>query len=125
MAEKTKKYYAGIGRRKTSVARVRIFEGGDKILVNNKDNPDQLLKKPFEVVGKLSSFGVTVVVSGGGKNGQAEAIRHGISRALVSYDAEFRSPLKKAGFLKRDPREKERKKPGRRKARKSQQWSKR
>jgi len=125
MAEKTKRYQFGVGRRKTSIARVRIMEGDKGFVVNKKEFTSDELNKPFEAVGKLSSFGITVKVSGGGKQGQLEAIRHGISRALVEYDQEFRAPLKKAGLLKRDPREKERKKPGHKKARKSPQWSKR
>jgi len=125
MAEKTKRYQFGVGRRKTSIARVRIMEGDKGFVVNKKEFISDELNKPFEAVGKLSSFGITVKVSGGGKQGQLEAIRHGISRALVEYDQEFRAPLKKAGLLKRDPREKERKKPGHKKARKSPQWSKR
>ncbi len=125
MAEKTKRYQYGVGRRKTSIARVRITEGDKGFIVNEKEFTSDELNKPFEVVGKLSSFGISVKVSGGGKQGQLEAIRHGISRALVEYEQEFRAPLKKAGLLKRDPREKERKKPGHKKARKSPQWSKR
>jgi len=125
MSETEKKYQFGIGRRKTSIARVRIYEGEKGFKVNDKEFKSEELLKPFEVVGKLESFGLSAKVLGGGKQSQLVAIRHGISRALVNYNEEFRSPLKKAGLLKRDPREKERKKPGHKKARKSPQWSKR
>lgn len=128
MTETTKKekYFFGTGRRKSAVARVRIYGGGKELLINSK--PVELnsnLSQPFEIVGKKGNFGVTAIVTGGGKNGQEEAIRHGISRALVEYNAEFRTSLKKAGLLSRDPREKERKKPGLKGARRAPQWSKR
>lgn len=129
MAEKetkTSKYWFGTGRRKTAVASVRIFENSEELKINNKDTKlEENIILPFELVGKKGSFGMTVKVFGGGKMSQMEAIRHGISRALERYNPEFRSTLKKAGFLTRDPREKERKKPGLRGARRAPQWAKR
>ena len=122
----TTKYWSGTGRRKTAVASVRIFDKEKDILVNGKkaDLPEHVLT-PFELVGKKGQFGLSARVMGGGKNGQYEAIRHGIARALEQFDAEFRSTLKKAGFLTRDPREKERKKPGLKRARRAPQFAKR
>jgi len=123
---KTSKYFNGTGRRKTAVARVRIFEGSKDVVINNKVVAmDDQTEKPFAVVGKKGNFGLSVKVAGGGKEGQKDAIVHGIARALVEFDPEFRSPLKKAGLLTRDPREVERKKPGLKKARRAPQWSKR
>lgn len=124
--EKKDIYYFGTGRRKSAIARVRIFEKSKDILINNKKS--ELTKEmilPFEITGKKGFFGVSVLVSGGGTRSQEEAIRHGITRALVKYNEEFRTSLKKAGFLSRDPREKERKKPGLKGARRAPQWSKR
>lgn len=123
---KAKKYWHGTGRRKTAVASVRIYEDNNEITVNGKkiDLPDSVIA-PFELVGKKGSFGLSARVSGGGKEGQLNAIRHGISRALEQFDASFRSSLKKAGFLTRDSREKERKKPGLKRARRAPQWAKR
>ncbi|OQA04577.1 MAG: 30S ribosomal protein S9 [bacterium ADurb.Bin400] len=123
----TKRYWTGTGRRKTAVASVRITEDGTtSVVVNGKDTdlPSGTLA-PLELVGKKGSFGLSVRTTGGGKMGQLEAIRHGISRALESYNPEFRTTLKKAGFLTRDPREKERKKPGLKRARRAPQWAKR
>lgn len=119
------KYNFGTGRRKTAIARVRIHSDSKISTLNSKEYIFGKELAPFEVIGKKNIFGLSVIVSGGGKNGQAEAIRHGIARALVQYDPEFRLSLKKAGYLRRDPREVERKKPGLKKARKSPQWSKR
>ncbi len=123
---KTKKYWCGVGRRKTAVASVRIYEGKPSFVVNGKETilPEEVLA-PFELIGKKDSFSITVKALGGGKEGQLEAIRHGITRALEKYDGEFRTTLKKAGFLTRDPREKERKKPGLKGARRAPQWAKR
>jgi len=129
MAEKetkTVQYWSGTGRRKTSVASVRIFENSKEAKVNNKDvELQEGVVAPFELVGKKGSFGITVKVAGGGKMSQLDAIRHGIARALEKFNPEFRSTLKKAGFLTRDPREKERKKPGLKGARRAPQWAKR
>lgn len=125
VTKKISKYNFGTGRRKTAVARVRIHTDVKISTLNSKEYTFSKETAPFEVVGKKNSFGLSVVVNGGGKNGQIEAIQHGIARALVQYDPELRMSLKKAGYLRRDPREVERKKPGLKKARKSPQWSKR
>ncbi len=136
------KYYEAIGRRKTAVARVRLMtrKSGDKLTedtalmtVNDKDYADYFLDKnlilrieqPLRRLKSLQRFKVTVRVNGGGISGQADAVRHGISRALELFDANFRKKLKKAGFLTRDPRKVERKKPGLKKARKGPRWAKR
>lgn len=121
------KYYYGTGSRKRSVARVRLYDGKGLVYVNSKpvsDKNDSYLE-PFTLVGKTNKFDLSIVVKGGGKISQIEAIRHGISRALVEYNDEFKSTLRKAGFLTRDPREKERKKPGLKRARRAPQWQKR
>jgi len=126
--EKTKKekYFYGTGRRKTAVARVRIYKGkGDNLINGSKVDLNDEIVKPFEITGHKGSFYISAKVLGGGWNSQIEAIRHGVARALETFDGELRGPLKKAGYLSRDPREKERKKPGLKKARKAAQWSKR
>lgn len=125
--------FQGTGRRKTSVARVRLLPGTGEFTVNNKKLEEyfayetliNLAKSPLTLVEKEGSFDVFVNVKGGGFTGQAGAIRHGIARALLEVDEELRSELKRAGFLTRDSRKKERKKPGLKKARKSSQFSKR
>ena len=122
-----------IGRRKTSVARIYMTPGKGVIKVNNKTMdvyfPTEILRtivqQPLAKVDVMGSYDIKVNVDGGGVSGQAEAIRLAISRALCEIDAEYRSPLKSEGFLTRDPRMVERKKPGRRKARKAFQFSKR
>src|SRR5512132_3273125 len=120
-------YYYAIGRRKSAVARVRLYPGNGQIIVNGK-TPDeyfgerniyrQMIGQPLELTDNTTKFNVTVKVLGGGVTGQAGAVRHGLARALVQADASFRSVLKKAGVLARDPRVKERKKPGLKRARK-------
>ena len=136
MATKAKeeKYIESIGRRKTAIARARLTPAArTAIIVNNKDAntyfPTEPLRiaalEPFLKVGLPVQFSVNVVVRGGGIAGQAIAVRHAISRALVEYDHSLRGTLKKEGFLKRDPRAKERRKFGLKKARKAPQWSKR
>lgn len=125
--------YAATGRRKTSVARVRLVPGDGKILINGremgeylgKDTLQIIVQQPLNLTETLGKFDVLVNVVGGGLSGQAGAIRHGIARALLKVDGEMRSVLKKAGFLTRDPRMKERKKYGLKKARKAPQFSKR
>ena len=125
--------YAGTGRRKNSVARVRLVHGTGKITMNGKDVRDYLpyenlitdLSQPFGITETTGSYDVLVNVNGGGFSGQAGATRHGIARALLTVDPDFRGPLKKAGMLTRDPRMKERKKYGLKKARKASQFSKR
>jgi len=122
-----------IGRRKTSVARINFTSGKGKITVNNKDVkqyfPSEILRiiinQPLEIISGKGKFDIKVTVDGGGIKGQAEAIRLAIARALCELDQENRPPLKKEGFLTRDPRMVERKKYGRRKARKRFQFSKR
>ncbi|HUD02571.1 MAG TPA: 30S ribosomal protein S9 [Candidatus Paceibacterota bacterium] len=135
MATKTEdKYVESVGRRKTAIARARLTPSARTIVsVNNKEAGDyfgtpalrEAALEPFLKVSLPIQFAVTVVVSGGGIAGQAIAVRHAISRALIDYDVSLRGILKKEGFLKRDPRAKERKKPGLVKARKRKQWSKR
>lgn len=131
MAEKVQ--YIGTGRRKNSVARVRLVPGTGKITINNKDVVDYIpfanlildMKQPLTITETTDSYDILVNVNGGGFSGQAGAIRHGISRALLTVDPDFRPALKSAGMLTRDPRMKERKKPGLKKARKASQFSKR
>ncbi len=125
--------YQGTGRRKTSVARVRLVDGNGKFIINKRDMDEyfdhetlkMIAKAPLELTETLGKFDVYVNVEGGGSTGQAGAIRHGISRALLEVDPEYRKTLKQAGFLTRDPRKKERLKYGLKKARKSPQFSKR
>jgi small subunit ribosomal protein S9 len=125
--------YYGTGRRKEAVARVRLMPGKGNIIVNNKSLDEYFpletlrytVKQPLILTETIDKFDVYVKVSGGGLSGQAGAIRHGIARALVKADAELRPILKKAGFLTRDPRMKERRKYGLKKARKAPQFSKR
>ena len=122
-----------LGRRKTSVARIALTQGKGKIIINNRSVEDYfpseilriIIKQPLSVVEGITKFDVKANVDGGGIKGQAEAIRLGIAWALCEVDAEFRPPLKKEGFLTRDPRMVERKKYGRRKARRRFQFSKR
>ena len=119
--------YYGTGRRKTSVARVRLVPGQGNITVNKKElneyfgrkTLELVIKQPLVLTGVTEQYDVIADVKGGGPSGQAGAIRHGISRALLEVDGDFRQALKKAGFLTRDPREKERRKYGLKKARKA------
>jgi len=125
--------YLGTGRRKSSIARVRLVPGEGKIIINKREIENYfglatlmlIVNQPLELTGTKDKFDVLVNVHGGGYTGQAGAIRHGISRALIKADANLRPEIKKAGFLTRDPRMKERKKPGLKKARKASQFSKR
>ena len=129
----TKPYFYGTGRRKNSVARVRVYSGTGKITINDRDIDDYfgletlklIVRQPLAVAGVEGKFDIVVRVSGGGVSGQAGAIRHGLSRALLVYDENLRPELKKAGFLTRDPRMKERKKYGLKAARRAPQFSKR
>ena len=131
MAETT--YCYGTGRRKTSVARVRLVPGQGKITVNKKELTEYfgrktlelIIRQPLVLTGIADQYDVIADVKGGGPSGQASAIRHGISRALLEVNSEYRQSLKKAGLLTRDPREKERRKYGLKKARKASQFSKR
>ena len=129
---KTTKFY-GTGRRKSSVARVYLMPGTGKVTINKKDKDDYfgletlklIVNQPFVATDNVGKYDVLVNVRGGGFTGQAGAIRHGISRALLEADADNRPALKKAGFLTRDSRMKERKKPGLKAARRAPQFSKR
>ena len=128
-----KPYFYGTGRRKSSVARVRVYNGTGKITINDRDIDDYfgletlklIVRQPLNLTGTLDKFDIVCRVAGGGVTGQAGAIRHGIARALLQFDAELRPELKKAGFLTRDPRMKERKKYGLKGARRAPQFSKR
>ncbi|HET7809044.1 MAG TPA: 30S ribosomal protein S9 [Steroidobacteraceae bacterium] len=127
------KFNYGTGRRKTSAARVFLKPGTGKITVNDRpldeffgrETGRMIVRQPLETVQLANKFDITVTVAGGGITGQAGAIRHGITRALIEYDGELRKPLRVAGFVTRDAREVERKKVGRRKARRGTQYSKR
>lgn len=128
------RYFYGTGKRKTSIAKVRLYEKGKgEIEINGMHHKDYVrsaietdkIIAPLKLTGHDKSFDLTVRVVGGGKLSQADAIAHGISRALLEFNPELRSTLKKAGHLTRDPRVKERKKPGLKRARRSPQWSKR
>ena len=125
--------YFATGRRKESVARVRLIPGKGRILINGRPVDEyfgletlrMIIRQPLELTNTLDQFDVIVRVSGGGFTGQAGAIRHGIARALVNADSDYRPPLKRSGYLTRDPRMKERKKYGLKKARRAPQFSKR
>ncbi len=125
--------YFGTGRRKSSVARVRLIPGEGNIIINDRNIDEYfgletlklIVRQPLALTSTVSEYDVLVNVFGGGYTGQAGAIRHGISRALLEVDVEYRASLKKAGFLTRDPRMKERKKYGLKKARRAPQFSKR
>lgn len=134
MEKENTKYIEAVGRRKTAIARVRIFEAGkSSFTINDKalatyfptEQLQVTVKDPFTRVKVPGKFKVTAQIVGGGISAQAEAMRHGISRALLVYDVNLRKEMKPLGFLKRDPRAKERRKFGLKKARKSPQWSKR
>ena len=133
MYTSAKPYFYGTGRRKSSVARVRLYPGTGKITINGRDIDDYfgletlklIINQPFGVTGTAGKFDIVANVRGGGISGQAGAIRHGVSRALLLADESYRPLLKKAGFLTRDPRMKERKKYGLKAARRASQFSKR
>ena len=126
-------YFYGTGRRKSSVARVRVYAGTGKITINGRDIDDYfgletlklIVNQPLELTDTVGKFDIVCTVAGGGVTGQAGATRHGLSRALLQYEEELRPVLKKAGFLTRDPRMKERKKYGLKAARRAPQFSKR
>ncbi len=126
-------YYYGTGRRKSSVARVFIKAGKGDIIVNDKpvdqyfsrETGRMIVRQPLELTNNTATFDIMVNVMGGGESGQAGAVRHGITRALIDYDAALKGALKKAGLVTRDAREVERKKVGLRKARRAKQFSKR
>jgi len=126
-------YYEGVGRRKTASARVRLYPGEGNIVVNNKPMGEYFsregdvrhLLEPLKITGTAGTFNVSVKVQGGGISGQSGAVRHGIARALLKADPNLRPVLRKGGFLTRDARMKERKKPGLKRARKAPQYTKR
>jgi small subunit ribosomal protein S9 len=133
-SDKSDRYIESIGRRKTAVARIRLFTKGDKeFIVNNKSyskyfplqEDQEMAIASMKKMKCLDKFRVTIVVKGGGRSAQAEAIRHGTARVLVEFNQNFRKRLRKAGFLTRDPRMRERKKFGLKRARRAPQWSKR
>ncbi|MFN2290019.1 MAG: 30S ribosomal protein S9 [Anaerolineae bacterium] len=127
------RYYEAVGRRKRSVARVRLYPGEGEIVINGKSLQDYFgrpqdwmsVTGPFKVTNNEGRFNLSVLVNGGGITGQSEAIRHGVARALLEADPASKAVLRRAGFLTRDPREKERKKPGLKRARKAPQYTKR
>ena len=129
----SKPYFYGTGRRKQSVSRVRLYPGTGAITINGRDIDDYfgletlklIVRQPLNLTDTIGKFDVVCTVAGGGVSGQAGAIRHGISRALLEADPEYRPILKKAGYLTRDPRMKERKKYGLKAARRAPQFSKR
>lgn len=133
MYTSAKPYFYGTGRRKKSIARVRIYPGSGAITINGRDIDDYfgletlklIVNQPFGVTETQGKFDIVATVKGGGFSGQAGAIRHGLSRALITADENYRAALKRAGFLTRDPRMKERKKYGLKAARRAPQFSKR
>lgn len=134
MATLNKNYFFGTGRRKTAVARVRLYPGTGTVTVNGKTIVEYfggrqlhelVVMQPLRLTGKTGQYNVSVKVVGGGTSGQAGAVRHGIARALIQADEALRPALKKNGLLTRDPRMKERKKPGLKRARKAPQYTKR
>ena len=133
MYTSAKPYFYGTGRRKHSVARVRLVPGTGAVSINGRDIDDYfgletlklIVNQPFGITGTQGKFDIICRVNGGGFSGQAGAIRHGVSRALIKADENYRAALKKAGFLTRDPRMKERKKYGLKAARRAPQFSKR
>jgi len=133
MPKKEPHYFEAVGRRKTSIARVRIVPDGDGIIVNTKPYKEyfptlemqKIAEDAFRKTRPETRFSVSAKLKGGGIHSQSEALRHGISRALTLFDPELRQKLKKAGFLRRDPRVKERRKFGLKKARRAPQWAKR
>lgn len=128
------KYIYAIGRRKTATAQIRLYQGGQGSVIVNGVNADQYFKEkelfsiigqPLKLTGLVKDFNFTINISGGGRKSQAEAIRHGLARALLNFNPELRLSLKVKGWLERDARKKERKKPGLKKARRAPQWAKR
>jgi len=131
---KKEQYVEAIGRRKTSIARIRLFTEGEKLLLVNEKpynvyfptlELQEIVSAPLQKIKCLDAFRILIKVKGGGLHSQAEAIRHGIARVLVKFNSEFKKKLKKTGFLTRDPRMRERKKFGLKRARRAPQWQKR
>lgn len=127
MAEtKQSQYYYGTGRRKTAIARVRLLPGKGTLTINGKQvEPNELIEAPLVTAGQAGKFDISAMVAGGGMTSQVEAIRLGVARALLELDESVKQGLRKAGYLTRDARVKERKKPGLRRARRAPQWAKR
>jgi len=133
MAKVKEETTRAVGRRKTASARIRLVPGKGSIIINNKDYKvyfpitfwQEKVTAPLEKSGNVGRFDISVRVAGGGVNAQSEAVRHGISRALVAYDAGFKPVLKAEGYMTRDARARERKKPGKRTSRRGHQWRKR
>lgn len=128
--EKTKlsgKYFEAVGRRKRAIARVRLYDGKGLFYKNNQliTNNSTTISSPLVLIGMANKFDISIKVTGGGIKSQEEAVRHALSRALVKSDETLKPSLRKAGFMTRDPREKERKKPGLKRARRAPQWQKR
>jgi small subunit ribosomal protein S9 len=127
------RYYEAVGRRKRATARVRLYPGDGQIVINDRDVDDYFgrpqdrlqVVAPLRLTDNETRFNVSILVKGGGITGQAQAVRHGVSRALLHVEPGLRPVLRRAGFLTRDPREKERKKPGLKRARKAPQYTKR
>jgi small subunit ribosomal protein S9 len=128
------RYTVGLGRRKTSTARVRVYKGSEGLFLINgveagKYFPEEelfsIINQPLKLAGLVKDFNISVNLAGGGKKGQAEAVRHGIARALLAINPELRASFKVKGWIMRDARKKERKKPGLKKARRAPQWAKR
>ncbi len=127
------RFISAVGKRKSAVARIRLYKKGNGIIIVNDNHankyftPDKLtiIKQPLKLTGNLRDLNISILIKGGGKKSQAEAIRHGIARALVDFDNNLKPNLKIKGWLSRDARSKERKKPGLKKARRAPQWSKR
>jgi small subunit ribosomal protein S9 len=122
------KYYYGIGRRKTACAKVRMYDGKGNVYINNKKITSTQLEnytQPLIKTNQAKKFDLSIYLTGGGKSSSQDATSLGIARALIKYDKNFRQVLKKHGFLRRDPRQVERKKPGLKKARRAPQWKKR
>ncbi len=123
---KTTDHFTGVGRRKTAVAQTRIVSGTGKLTVNGQEKPlGEKLTNMYELVGRTGQIDANIIVRGGGITGQTDAIALGVARALVNLNPDFKSTLRKAGFLTRDARKVERKKPGLKKARRAPQWAKR
>ena len=127
------KFVSAIGRRKTAAAQVRLYKNGKGVIIVNEKRLNQffsqdkviIANQPLKLTGHLRDLDFSILVKGGGKKGQAEAIRHGLTRVLVIFDEELKPQLKAKGWITRDSRKKERKKPGLKKARRAPQWSKR
>ena len=128
------KFIGTVGRRKTATAQIRLYQNGSGLMTVNDMKADQYFKEeelfsiinqPLKLTGLIKDFNLTVLVFGGGRKSQAEAVRHGVARALLEFNPELRASLKVKGWLERDARKKERKKPGLKKARRAPQWAKR